>query len=112
MEEINLNEVRIYLYYSITHVESSSFNFQYFEGIPANRTCPSESCPHISETDIEFRDHLWTHKEAEAGRPISNKERYSILLHSNSSLLIGLHFLDRTNALILSVKMRHSIVLS
>ncbi|KAK7683469.1 hypothetical protein QCA50_013303 [Cerrena zonata] len=61
MEEINLNE--------------------YFEGIPADRTCPSESCPHISETDIEFRDHLWTHKEAEAGRPISNKERLNKCPH-------------------------------
>ncbi|KAK7683501.1 hypothetical protein QCA50_013335 [Cerrena zonata] len=61
MEKINLNE--------------------YFEGISTNRTCPSELCAHASGTNVEFRDHLWTHKETEAGRPISKQERLNRCPH-------------------------------
>lgn len=48
--------------------------FYYFKGEPANRQCPT--CSHISATDEEFMDHLWTHKENESGEHIAPDDKY------------------------------------
>ncbi|KAK7678695.1 hypothetical protein QCA50_018277 [Cerrena zonata] len=45
----------------------------YFRGIPGNYQCPE--CHKNHDSSIELREHLWTHREADAKESISNKNR-------------------------------------